>query len=952
MEFRRPRPDTPILPQSAIFRREPVKPFKRPKGRRGKKPRGAKLKPRNLSQFSKFHTEAARNKERDRAEQERIDKIKERDDARRERTDRLQIEDRRYAAKVITDARERAAERGFRAEQLRLLRQQAAAPPPALPPPPAAPVINIAPAPVNIAPPQIDVRPVINIPPPQQAPAPPRQEPPPARVGVAAYQQPRGGVEMTPEEQQEARNRIYAGLVGQPQPDAIPRWAAAQLEQERQRREQAEAGLDAERQNRLAITDRARREIESEQGLRGQAERDREAAARAVEEATREAAEVRQRELDALRVAAETQRQAEGLQTQLSALERREADRLARGEEERGTAEQELTEQVARAQRLRNRERDRADELDRQRLAAEERAAGLQTRAAELEAQNQTLQDQRRPAVIAPLRDGSQFETQEDRDDEIAERFSDQYRELILKQSSSQQRRDPEFLQRLSEFQDRVEQDYRLPFQREGEDVPDADIPFYINPFRPENEEFLRRELAQERVLRGVGAREGQTFTPELVEQELETIRRLERENQRRRLGRGQPTPPEIRFEAGELTESEVRRDLPFEGIENPFELVRQGSSGLSRGSSARSAAEEAIESRIEEIEEEQRLDLGGLDFTPPTSIPTSDPLQLPRGFARQEGVAPLDPAIEVARERNRQITERAQAQQIASQVRSILTPRPSAAAVEEVDSSIEQVDRSVETPAVDTSLEAALSPTSSLESLEDPFDKIRDDYDAGKGTNLAGGIASGRKLKEGQTHFVFRDETGWIGKGRTAGKFKGKDVVLLNAQPNKGQLLVRTKDSIGNRDAPTTGSEGVEANIKFDMFEGLRQQGEINLIPHDHLLQPLQPPQQVRLDIQEEEGGGLAEAVGGAVATAGGVIGNAALGAARGVGGAVYDRLPSAGDVGEAVGRGVVAGASGVAGVVRGGIRAATSPRQPAIGEQTGGVARGLVEDVSSEDE
>ena len=68
MEFRRPRPDTPILPQSAIFRREPIKVFKRPKGRRGKKPRGAKLKPRNLSQFNKFHTEAARNKERDRAE--------------------------------------------------------------------------------------------------------------------------------------------------------------------------------------------------------------------------------------------------------------------------------------------------------------------------------------------------------------------------------------------------------------------------------------------------------------------------------------------------------------------------------------------------------------------------------------------------------------------------------------------------------------------------------------------------------------------------------------------------------------------------------------------------------------------------------------------------------------------------------------------------------------------
>ena len=552
MEFRRPRPDTPILPQNAIFRREPIKPFKRPKGRRGKKPRGAKLKPRNLSQFNKFHTEAARNKERDRAETERIDKIKERDDARRDKTDRLLVEDRRYAA----------------------------------------------PAPVNIAPAQIDVRPVINIPPA------PRAEPPAAPRGVAGYQQGRGGaVEMTPAEQREARDRIYAGLVGQPAPDAIPRWAAAQLDQERQRREQAETGLDAERQNRLAITDRARQEIAGEQGLRGQAERDRDAAARAVEEATQEAQEVRQREVEALRIAAERQRQAEGLQTQLSALSRREADRLSRGGEARGEAEQELTEQVARAQRNRNLERDRADDLDRQRLAAEERAEALQSRAEDLEAHNQVLQRQRQRSVIEPMRDGAQVETQEDRDDEIAERFSDQYKDLILRQASRQQRNDPAFNTRLEEFQDRIEQGQGnyFPIRREGEEVPEADRPFYINPFRPENEEFLRRQLAQERILRaqpGGRTREGQTFTPELVEQELESIRRLERDDQRRRLGRGQPTPPVIEFRAGELTDSQVRRDLPFEEVENPFELARQGSSGLSVASTG-SQAEEAIEHGI-----------------------------------------------------------------------------------------------------------------------------------------------------------------------------------------------------------------------------------------------------------------------------------------------------------------------------------------------------------------
>ena len=39
-EFRKPRPDFPIVPQSAIFRTEKLVPFKVPKGRRGRKPKG------------------------------------------------------------------------------------------------------------------------------------------------------------------------------------------------------------------------------------------------------------------------------------------------------------------------------------------------------------------------------------------------------------------------------------------------------------------------------------------------------------------------------------------------------------------------------------------------------------------------------------------------------------------------------------------------------------------------------------------------------------------------------------------------------------------------------------------------------------------------------------------------------------------------------------------------
>lgn len=44
-DFRKPRPDDPILPLQALYRKPP-KAFKRPKGRRGRKPKGRPLKPR------------------------------------------------------------------------------------------------------------------------------------------------------------------------------------------------------------------------------------------------------------------------------------------------------------------------------------------------------------------------------------------------------------------------------------------------------------------------------------------------------------------------------------------------------------------------------------------------------------------------------------------------------------------------------------------------------------------------------------------------------------------------------------------------------------------------------------------------------------------------------------------------------------------------------------------
>jgi hypothetical protein len=39
-DFRKPRPDVPILPSRAVFRTTPITPFTRPKGRKGRKPKG------------------------------------------------------------------------------------------------------------------------------------------------------------------------------------------------------------------------------------------------------------------------------------------------------------------------------------------------------------------------------------------------------------------------------------------------------------------------------------------------------------------------------------------------------------------------------------------------------------------------------------------------------------------------------------------------------------------------------------------------------------------------------------------------------------------------------------------------------------------------------------------------------------------------------------------------
>lgn len=773
-DFRKPRPDIPILPQSALFRTTPTTPFKVPKGRRGRKPKGQKLRPRNLKQFNKFHSEAARNKERDRAEQERIDAIKERDEARTERRERLQIEDRRYAAKAIVEARDRAAERGFRAEQLRLLRQQVAA---GAAPPPA---INIAPPAVNIQQPDIQVRPVINL---------------PQGGGVAR------GVGDYREGREEARR--FAAFREQVQADIRRGFAEGARA--------AEQRLIADRQAGAAELERTRREAEQ---ARAEAQRridPNDPEYQSQLQRDREEAIQRTRDEEGLR-AAQAQRELllQAQQRQRELEERSEA------------AQQEITTQLSRAQTARNQ--------------AEDRARANQARAEELERHNQTLQQQRDSPTIAPLADGSQFQTQQDRDEEIAERFSDQYRELVLRQATRQQRGDRQFLARLEQFQDRVEQEYKFPLAQEGQEISDEDRPFYLNPYRPENEKFLRERLAESRVLQGgltdlrgeAGITKKVKLTQDQIDREIQVVKRLEREDQRRRLGRGQ--------------------------IQSEF---------LTGFSS-----------------EEEEIDLG---------IP-------PR---REE--SPREQA-------ERQALQRQSSQEKVRQV--LAEPEPE----EELDSSLE-----------------------SLESEQDNWEIVSDNFKAGQKTVFHKGKKGRDSLRPDTTHFTFRDDEGFLGKNQTSEKFKGQDLVILEVNPTNGNVLVRTKDSIGTsmRDR-----RGVEGNIKFNALRSLVELGSINIQEIDHTLQPIQQPPSIV--------GRAAGAIGGAVATGAGVVGNAALGAARGVGGAVYDRLPSAADIGEAAGRGAVAAASGVAGVVRGAASAALSPREPAIGEQTGGalpVGFGLVE-------
>lgn len=864
MEFRKPRPDIPILPQSALYRTQPIKPFKAPKGRRGRKPKGQKLKPRTLSQFNKFHSEAARNKERDRAEQERIDKIKERDEARRERSERLQIEDRRYAAKVITDARDRAAERNFRAEQLRLLRQQAAAPPPALPPPPA---INIAPPAVNIAPAAVEVRPVINLP----------------AGGGAALPDPaaaRDDARRFADLREELRRDIRSGFAQEAA--RLPQIAdAAQA--------RADAAIRQVEERSAAALEQRRREAAEAREERDRIAQERDEEGLAAAQAQRDLllqAQQRQQELEA------------ASEERIRAAQRQAQRQLEEAAGARGEAEQELTQQLSRAQTARNQ--------------AEARANENRIRAEELQRHNEALQGQRdqdpvdRAALRREVVDGVREEIEID----IGDRLEQQYRDLVLRQASEAQRNDPAFQARLEQEAFRVGDRLEIPFG--GGEVSDEDRPFRINPFRPENEEFLRRALAESRVLQGglsqlrreQGITEKVPMTQEQVDREIEAIRRIEREEQRRRLGRGGTNPPSV---AG------FERDFSSEEEEQQPQAEALRATQVSRRNitldppQIPELTESQVDRDFDEIEARRPVDFS-LEFD-------EEAADRAAGILPRAGGSGGSERRETPREQaDRQALERQSSQERVTQVLREPEPQP-----ESLDSSLE-----------------------SLESEQDNWEIVTSNFKEGQGTSFHRGRKGRDSLRPDRTHFTFRDDEGFLGKSKTAQRFRGQDLVIMDVNPKNSNVLVRTKDSVGTSMRERS---GVEGNIKFGLLNNLVELGSINLQEIDHNLQPVEEAAQPSVV------GRAAGAVGGAAATVGGVVGNAALGAVRGAGQRAYEELPTAGQTGEALGRAAVAVGSGIAGAVRGAYQAATSPRDPQVGEQTGGgllpVGLGRVEDT-----
>ena len=964
-DFRKPRADNPIYPQNAIIRTEPIKPFKRIKGRRGRKPKGKKLQPRNLSQFNKFHTEAARNKARDTEESKRLQVVKDRDDARKEKTDRLQIEDRRYAAKVITDARDKRDERNFRADQLRLLRLQVGA-------------AGNQP-PINIGAPAINVA----APPPAQIIFQDRgrgaDRSPPRRRGSFG-----GGasVPMSREEQQEARDAIYRGLAGGER-DQARREADFREQTQRDirtgiRQAAREFGLDPsnlaspipERSPSRVLPPSAQqvpvvsginpqdfaREVRDAEAARNEALRERserEALAQEVEQqqrdrdAERTVAATRELELEeeARRIAEEgatnlqRQRQAgeEAVSREREVQERASEERtraalaqrdreVAEGSAARGAGEQELAEASARnLKRAQKAEGQVQDGIAAHQGVATQRDAALRQR------------DTLRAAQATVAADARQ---------DVYEDLAKGYRGLILSRASEADKRREGFNDRLEKETEKVRQTGKYPLRPTGgKPVSPYTEVFYLSPGGGRGMKkadksplsVLQSPKGRERAIKGETELAIELEGGDTEEEELEEARANE---QRRRVPFDPPAginpqflddpesseeeeeparrsssrkPPPSRTKAQKEAADEEPDDLATD-YDRPFGPI-EGDPDFDESVGPKSRIEERRKERIgggralpSDVEPEPDVD-DSLELEPPkkkglVKLEGHEGFfeEIPEGEGRPSG-GEFHPNLKTGKRHNR-----------------VFRQEEFGWAADVMNGDFQGKGLTDADLPKDTAKKGGRGYSKKVwkQQREDEIPHslvVKEDLTSKE---------VGRKLPAGTYKFRQYGKRGSSGTGQESFNF-------FQERGDHGTAGIKDTSGTGK-------SEDFQLNIhqRRGDFERLAQEGKI-----EFKTDTKKPTPKAQVLDESVESGYLAQAGGavvGGAAAAGGVMGNAALGVARGVGGAVYDRLPSAGDVGQAIGGGAVAVGSGVVGIVRGGINQALSPRPAPAGEQTGG--------------
>lgn len=943
-DFRKPRSDTPIYPQNAIIRTEPIKPFKRIKGRRGRKPKGKKLQPRNLSQFNKFHTEAARNKARDTEESKRLQVVKDRDDARKDKTDRLQIEDRRYAVKVITDARDKRDERNFRADQLRLLRLQVGA----------AAARQDQPA-INIGAPEINVA----APPPAQIifqDRPQRDRSPPRRRGSFG-----GGASQEEQEARDAIRSLRTSVLAGSERDQARREADFREETKRDirtgiRQAAREFGFDPsnlpspvpERESSRALPPSAA-QVPIISGI------DPEVYAREVRE--RAALEQEVEEQQRQRVTERTVAGTAILEAEAEA--RRVAEEGATNLEAQRQAGQEAVTREREVQERSAEERTRAALAQRDRQLAEEssaRAVGEQElaeasarnlkRAQKAEGQvqdgiatHQGLEVQRDAALRQRDTLKASLATVEaDTRQDVFEDIAKGYRGLILSRATVGDKVRPGFNERLEKETEKVRRTGKYPLLPTNSPVSPAAKIFYISPGGGRGQKKADKSPVSPKEgspLQRRATRPGKL--PPRLDLELELPREYS----------GDTDEEAEELEAAKKNEKKQRRSS-VATLRVPFEPPTGRTPTGRKPPPSRSAAPSSSE---EEDDPSPRRKPPPSRDAAPSSEEEDDPRDLATDFDRPFGPIAgdelaVDTSIELQPPKKKGLS---QIEGKKGFFRESATVGGGGESVldTETGKSFERVFRQEEFGW------AADVMNGDFEGKGLTDEPLKKDTAKKGGRGYHKDVWKQKREDEIPHSLVVKEDltSKEVGRKLPAGTYKfrqygkrgNKDAESFNFFQERGD-----HGDAGIKDTSGTGkSEDFQLNLhkRKNEFERLAQEGKI-----EFKTDTKKPTPKAQALDESVESGYLAQAggavAGGAVAV-GGVMGNAALGAARGVGGAVYDRLPSAGDVGEAIGGGAVAVGSGVVGVVRGGINQALGSPSGTTGEQTGGaIPPGIIEE------